>query len=131
MSTAGLSALLPLPVAIPIAGAVCAPLAARVSRRLPLLVCVAAMGATLILLVVLSSAVLDGHLLVHSMGRWGPVNGKVLGIAFAADPLGIMFALAVASIGSLLLLSTLSELGRLGPRELGGDACLFQLLLAA
>jgi multicomponent Na+:H+ antiporter subunit D len=131
MSTAGLSSLLPLPVAIPIAGAVAAPLAARVSRRLPLLVCMATMGAALVVLVVLASAVVDGRLTVHYLGHWGPANGRALGIAFAADPFGIMFALAVASIGSLLLLSTLSELGRLGPRELGGYACLFQLLLAA
>ncbi len=42
-----------------------------------------------------------------------------------------MFALAVAVVGAILLLYTLSELGGLGRRELGGYACLFQLLLAA
>ena len=41
------------------------------------------------------------------------------------------FAIAAAAIGPLLLLFTLSSLRELAPRELGGYACLFQLLLAA
>ena len=55
----------------------------------------------------------------------------MLGIAFAAEPFGLLFALAAAIVGAVLLLYTLSELGGLGRRELGGYACLFQLLLAA
>ena len=56
---------------------------------------------------------------------------RALGIAFAADPFGLLFALTAAVIGAILLMYTLSELGGLGPRELGGYACLFQLLIAA
>ena len=40
MSNAALASLLPLPVAIPIVGAVLAPVLARISRRLPLVVSV-------------------------------------------------------------------------------------------
>ena len=60
-----------------------------------------------------------------------PVHGRALGIALAADPFGLIFALTSAVIGAVLLLYTLSELGSLGPRELGGYACLFQLVVAA
>jgi multicomponent Na+:H+ antiporter subunit D len=50
---------------------------------------------------------------------------------FVGDPFGLTYALLVAIVGTLLLLDTLSELGGLGHKELGGYACLFQLLLAA
>ena len=67
---------------------------------------------------------LPGRVLAHYMGHWTPVHGHALGIAFAADPFGLVYALTVALVGAVLLLYTLSELGGLGPRELGGFACL-------
>ena len=131
MSAAALASLLPLPVAIPLAGAVAAPLLARASAKLPVIVSVLALAASAALLVAEAPTVFGGRMLVHYMGHWTPVHGHALGIAFAADPFGLLFALAVAIIGAVLLLYTLSELGGLGHRELGGYACLFQLLLAA
>ncbi|HEY2442821.1 MAG TPA: proton-conducting transporter membrane subunit [Streptosporangiaceae bacterium] len=131
MSTAALEALLPLPVAIPLCGAVAAPLLARLSARLPVIVSVAALASSAGLLAAEAPTVFGGRVIAHYLGHWTPVHGNVLGIAFAADPFGLLFALAVAVIGALLLLYTLSELGGLGRRELGGYACLFQLLLAA
>jgi multicomponent Na+:H+ antiporter subunit D len=59
------------------------------------------------------------------------VRGAQLGVTFAADAFGLTFALLSAVLGGLLLLFTLSGFGELGRRELGGYACLFQLLLAA
>ena len=131
LSTAALDSLLPLAVAIPLCGAVAAPLLARWSRHAALIGCLATMGAALTVLILLAPRVFGGTVLVHYMGGWKPVDGSALGIAFAADPFGLLFALAVAGIGTLLLLYTLSELGGLGKRELGGFACLFQLLLSA
>ncbi|MEA2297776.1 MAG: hypothetical protein QOF77_712 [Solirubrobacteraceae bacterium] len=131
MSAAGLASLLPLPVAIPIGGAVCAPLAARIDRRAPLVIGVLGLLGSAAVLGAMAPRVLGGEILSHYMGGWVPVGGRALGIAFAADPFGLVYALAAASIGAVLLVSTLSELGELGPRELGGYACLFQLLLAA
>jgi len=126
-----LSSLLPLPVAIPIAGAVCAPLVARIDRRLPLAVCMLALAASTVVLGLLAGRVYGGTVLVHYLGKVGPLDGRALGIAFAADPLGLTFALACTTIGGVLLLSTMSELSELGPKELGGYACLFELLIAA
>ena len=58
------------------------------------------------------------------MGHWSPVQGKALGIAFAADPFGLTFALLSAAIGAAAAVYALSELGGLGARELGGSpAC--------
>lgn len=131
MSHAALASLLPLPVVIPITGAVLAPLLARISRRLPLVVSILAMLATTVVLALLAPTVYDGTLLVHFLGHIGPVNGQELGVTFVADPFGLTFALLTSGIGAVLLLYTLSELGGLGPRELGGFACLIQLLLAA
>ncbi|HEY2176126.1 MAG TPA: proton-conducting transporter membrane subunit [Mycobacteriales bacterium] len=131
MSDAALASLLPLTVVIPIVGAVAAPLSARVSRSLPLVISVLAMAGTTAVLLLLAPTVYSGHILTHFMGHWTPVNGKALGIAFGADAFGLTFALVCATVGGILLLYTLSELGRLGRRELGGYACLFQLLLAA
>jgi multicomponent Na+:H+ antiporter subunit D len=131
MTGAALASLLPMPVALPIAGAVAAPLLARVSARLPVIAAVVALGATAAVLMLEAPGVFGGRVLAHYLGLWRPVHGKALGIAFAADPLGLIFALAAAVIGAILLIYTLSELGGLGPRELGGYACLFQLLLAA
>jgi multicomponent Na+:H+ antiporter subunit D len=131
MTSAALASLLPLPVALPITGAVAAPLLARVSARLPVIVSLVALGGAAAVLLLAAPDVFGGRVLVHYMGFWKPVSGHALGIAFAADPFGLLFALAAAVIGAILLLYTLSELGGLGPRELGGYACLFQLLLAA
>lgn len=133
MTTAGIASLLPLPVVIPIGGAAVAPLVARIHRRLPLVVSTIALVSSTAVLAIIASRVYHGHGLVlsHFFGHWGPVNGRALGIAFAADPFGLSFALLSAALGTLLVASALSELGGLGPRELGGFACLFQLLIAA
>jgi len=131
MSDATLGSLLPVAVIAPIGGAILAPLAARVDRRAPLAISLAALGAALAVLLMVAPRVFAGHVITHYMGHVVPFGGHVLGIAFAADPLGMTFAIAAAAIGGLLLLFTLSSLRELGARELGGYACLFQLLLAA
>lgn len=131
MSEALLASLLPLPVALPIAGAVAAPLVVRVWRRLPVLIGVATLAGSLAVLLMLVPAVFAGRPYVHFMGHWTPVQGHALGIAFAADPFGLVFALLVAVVGGLLLIYSLSELGGLGARELGAYTALFMLLLAA
>jgi len=130
LSTAALGSLLPLAVAIPICGAVAAPLLARWSRHAALTGCLLTMGGALAILIVVAPTVFGGTILVHYLGNWRPVGGAALGIAFAADPFGLLCAFAIAGIGLLLLTYTLSELAGLGRRELGGFACLFQLLLA-
>jgi multicomponent Na+:H+ antiporter subunit D len=131
MTIPALASLLPLPVAIPLTGAVTAPLLARVSRRLPVIVSLIALAASAGILLAEAPTVFGGRIIAHYLGHWTPVNGHVLGIAFAADPFGLLVALAAAIIGAILLLYTLSELGGLGRRELGGYACLFQMLIAA
>jgi multicomponent Na+:H+ antiporter subunit D len=131
LSSAALASLLPLAVAIPLCGAVAAPLLARWSRHAALGGCLATLFGSLTVLILAAPHVFGGTVLVHYLGGWRPTDGTVLGIAFAADPFGLLFALAVAGIGSLLLIYTLAELGGLGKRELGGFACLFQLLLSA
>jgi multicomponent Na+:H+ antiporter subunit D len=130
-SDAALGSLLPLAVAIPLCGAVVAPLLARWHRHASLIGCQLTLGGGLAVLILVAPRVFGSTVLVHYMGGWRPVGGQALGIAFAADPFGLLFALAVAAIGLLLLTYTLSELGGLGDRELGGLACLYQLLLAA
>lgn len=131
MTDAALGSLLPLTVAIPLSGAITAPLLARWSVRAALAVCLATLCGSLTVLLLLAPRVFGGTVITHYMGGWKPTDGQVLGIAFAADPFGLVFALVVAVVGGLLLLYTLSELGGLGKRELGGYACLFQLLLSA
>jgi multicomponent Na+:H+ antiporter subunit D len=132
MTIAALSSLLPLPVAIPLAGAVTAPLLARASSRLAVIVSLLAMaGSAAILLIEAPEVFGQDRIIAQYLGHWRPVNGHVLGVTFAADPFGLLVALAAAVIGAILLLYTLSELGGLGRRELGGYACLFQLLIAA
>jgi multicomponent Na+:H+ antiporter subunit D len=131
MTIPALAALLPLPVAIPLSGAVAAPLLARVSRRLPLIVSLLALAGSAAILLAEAPTVFGGRVVVEYLGHWTPVSGHVLGVAFAADPFGLLVALTAAVIGAILLLYTLSELGGLGRRELGGYACLFQLLIAA
>ena len=131
MTLAGLASLLPLPVAFPLCGAVAAPLLARRSRRLPVIASLVALAGSAAVLLSLAPTVFPGRVVAHYLGHWTPVNGHVLGIAFAADPFGLLYALTAAVVGAVLLLYTLSELGGLGPRELGLFACLVQLLLAA
>ncbi|HTJ71770.1 MAG TPA: proton-conducting transporter membrane subunit [Actinospica sp.] len=131
LSTAALASLLPLAAAMPLGGAVLAPLLARWSNRAALVGCLVTMGGALTVLILAAPRVFGGTVLVHYLGGWRPSGGTVLGIAFAADPFGLLCALVVAGVGLLLLLYTLSELGGLGAREWGGFACLFQLLLAA
>ncbi|MGN6634180.1 MAG: complex I subunit 5 family protein [Oryzihumus sp.] len=131
MTPTVLAGLLPLAVIAPVTGAVLAPLLARVSRRLTLTVSVLSLAVSTAVLLLASPAVFGGRVLVHHLGGWTPVHGASLGIAFAADPFGLTFALLTAVIGLVLLVHTLSELGGLGERELGGYAVLFQLLLAA
>jgi multicomponent Na+:H+ antiporter subunit D len=127
------ASLLPLAVVIPISGATAAPLLGRVHRHLPLIACAASMLGAAGILFTVAPRVLRGHgrVVSHFLGHWGPVDGHALGVALAADPFGLAFALITTLLGTLLLVSALSELGELGPRELGWFACLFQLLLAA
>jgi multicomponent Na+:H+ antiporter subunit D len=99
-----LASLLPLTVAIPLGGAVTAPLLARVSSRLPVIVSVAALAGSAVVLVLEAPQVFGGRMIAHYMGHWTPVRGQVLGIAFAADPFGLMLALAAAVIGAVLML---------------------------
>jgi multicomponent Na+:H+ antiporter subunit D len=131
MTIAALSSLLPLPVAIPLAGAVTAPLLARASSRLAVIVSLLALAGAAAILLIAAPTVFGGRVIAQYLGHWRPVNGHVLGVTLAADPFGLLIALAAALIGAILLLYTLSELGGLGRRELGGYACLFQLLIAA
>jgi multicomponent Na+:H+ antiporter subunit D len=128
-----LASLLPLPVVIPITGAIAAPLVARVHHRLPLAVGLTAMLGAFGVLLAEAGRVYGGHgrIVTHFFSNENPEHGKVLGIAFAADPFGMTFALLTAAIGAVLLLAALSELGDLGAKEIGGLACLVQLLLAA
>jgi multicomponent Na+:H+ antiporter subunit D len=131
MTGPALASLLPLPVALPIAGAVAAPLLARLRRQLAVIAGLVTLGGAAVILLLEAPSVFGGLVRAHYLGLWTPVHGRALGIAFAADPFGLIFALTTAVIGAVLLMYTLSELGGLGPRELGGYACLFQLLLAA
>jgi multicomponent Na+:H+ antiporter subunit D len=131
MTGPALASLLPLPVALPLAGAVAAPLLARLHRQLAVIVGLVALGGTTVTLLLEAPSVFSGLVRAHYLGLWTPVHGRALGIAFAADPFGLLFALTSAVVGAVLLMYSLSELGGLGPRELGGYACLFQLLLAA
>jgi multicomponent Na+:H+ antiporter subunit D len=131
MTIAALSSLLPLPVAIPLAGAVTAPLLARVSSHLAVVVSLLGLAGSTVILLLEAPTVFGGRIIAQYLGNWRPANGHVLGVTFAADPLGLLVSLAATVIGAILLLYTLSELGGLGKRELGGYACLFQMLIAA
>jgi multicomponent Na+:H+ antiporter subunit D len=124
-------AALPLAIVAPIAGAVLAPLLCRLSRRLGLSIALLAVLVAAAILLRAAPAVYSGHILVHYLGGWGPVDGQVLGVTVAADAWGLTGALVAAVVGAVVLLSTLSGLGELGRRELGGYACLTQLLIAA
>ena len=131
MSPAGLASVLPLPVVIPLGTGALSPLIGRVSKRAPLVLGLAALGASTVLLLMMALKVFGGQVLAHFMGHWGPVSGQVLGDAFAADGIGLDFALAASFIGAVILLFTLSSLSDLGRRELGQFTALFLLLDAA
>jgi multicomponent Na+:H+ antiporter subunit D len=133
MSAAGIASMLPLPVLAPICGAALSPLVARVDQRLALVIGIVAMGAATGFLVLIATQVYSGHgsLLVHFFSNQHPQHGASLGISFAADPFGTAIAILTAGLGLFLLVSILSELGHLGSHEIGGLACLVQLLLAA
>jgi multicomponent Na+:H+ antiporter subunit D len=131
MTGPALASLLPLAVALPLAGALAAPLLARLHRQLAVVAGLVALTGSTVVLLLQAPSVFPWLVRAHYLGLWTPVHGQVLGIAFAADPFGLIFALTSAVIGAVLLMYTLSELGGLGARELGGYACLFQLLLAA
>ncbi|HET7246356.1 MAG TPA: hypothetical protein VFJ07_16105, partial [Streptosporangiaceae bacterium] len=120
MSPQALASMLPLPVALPLAGAVAAPLLARLHRRLAVIVGLVALGGATVILLLQAPSVFGGLVRAHYLGLWTPAHGRALGIALAADPFGLIFALTAAVVGAVLLLYTLSELGGLGPRELGG-----------
>jgi multicomponent Na+:H+ antiporter subunit D len=122
---------MPLAVVLPITGAVLAPLVGRFSARAPLVVSLLAMAGSTVVLALFASRAYRGEVVVEYLGGWHPVGHSVLGVTFAVDAFGLTFALLCSVVGGLLLLYTLSELGGLGRRELGGYACLFQLLLAS
>lgn len=128
MSLAGLSALLPLPVALPLAGGALVPLVARAGPRLAIGGSFVSLLGSAGLLLAMAPTVYGGRALAHFMGHWGPVNGSVLGDAFAADAFGLDFALAAALIGAVLLLFAASSQPGLGRRELGGFLAMFLLL---
>jgi multicomponent Na+:H+ antiporter subunit D len=108
-----------------------APLLTRISRRLPPIVAVVSLLTAGGVLLLMAPTVYGGEVLGHFMGHWNPVGGHALGIAFAADPWGLSFALITTLLGGVLALYSLSELGDLGSRELGGYTSLFLLLCAA
>jgi multicomponent Na+:H+ antiporter subunit D len=128
MSIAAEASVLPLTVVLPIAAAVVAPLLGRVSGRAALAAGVTGLAASTGILAWVAPTVFSGQTLVHYLGGWGPTDGRALGIGFAADPFGMVFALISSGVGLLLLLYALSELRDLGGRELGNFACLFLLL---
>jgi multicomponent Na+:H+ antiporter subunit D len=130
VSAAAQAAVLPLAVAFPLGGALVAPLAGRVSARVPFAVAAGGLAGSTAVLGWAAPTVFGGRVLAHFMGHWGPTGGRALGIAFAADPFGMVFALAASGVGLLLVLYALAELRDLGGLELGNFACLFLLLLA-
>lgn len=128
-----LAQLLPLPVLLPLIGAVLAPLSARWLGRAPLFIAVGALSGSLAVLLVTGVQVFSGtgQLIPHFLSDERPTGNTALGIALVSEPFGITFAVLTSVIGLALVISALSELGHLGRRELGGLACLIQLLLAA
>ena len=128
MSAAGEASLLPLAVVLPLAAAVVAPLVGRLSGRAAMAAAVTGLAASTGVLAWAAPTVFSGQTLVHYVGGWGPTDGRALGIGFAADPFGMVFALIASGVGLVVVLYALSELGDLGGRELGNFACLFLLL---
>jgi multicomponent Na+:H+ antiporter subunit D len=131
MSTAGLASLLPLPIALPIIGAVAAPLLARWSAAAAFTASIVTTSAATAVLASMAPDVYGGREITHFLGHWAPFSGQELGDTLTADPFGLTFALTVSAIGTLLLVFSTSELSGLGRREIGGYVCLFDLLIAA
>ena len=132
MTLAGLASLLPLPVAFPLGGAVAAPLLARRSRRLPVIVSLVALAGSAAVLLAAGAHGLRRPR--RSRTTWATGRRSTGMCSASRSPptrSGCSYALTAAVVGAVLLLYTLSELGGLGPRELGLFACLVQLLLAA
>lgn len=129
MSDAALGSILPLAVACPLFGAVVCPIVGRRSGRLALIVAAASLLGSCTVLGLEAPRVFDGKtIIVHFMGHWTPVRGHALGIGWAADPFGLVFAIAAAIVGVLLVVYTMSAMAALGHGELGGFACLFLIL---
>ena len=131
MSREALSSLLPLAVAIPLLGAVIAPLVARISRRLPPVVAVMALLSSGVLLLLMAPTVYGGQLLSHFMGHWNPVRRPCPRHRLRRRSVGLDLRPADrfprGRPGRLSLVGA----GDLGRRELGGYTCLFLLLCAA
>jgi multicomponent Na+:H+ antiporter subunit D len=130
MSAAGV---LPLPVAIVLGSGLVAPLLSRIHPRLAMGGGLLGLAAAAGLLGYVDATVFrgHGHVVVQYFGGDRPVGGKLLGIAFAGDPLGQAFATIAAVLGFLILLSLLSEFGEAGKREVGGLSALVLILVAA
>src|SRR5581483_5886217 len=99
-----MSVLLPLPAAIPLLAAAAIATLDHVSpRRLQDSIGVAAAaGATAVSLVIMVDA--QSHqLLLHWYGGWRPDGGVVLGVDFAADPLGAGMAALACGLTTLAL----------------------------
>lgn len=130
MTVQALGSLLPLPIMIMIAGAVLAPLVARFSGRGAVVASLVACTGATVVLALFAPKAYGGAIITHYLGHWLPERGHVLGIALSADAFGLTFALLSSGIGAVLLLTSLTELGGLGRRELGAYTCLVQLLIA-
>lgn len=127
-----LHASLPVAVASPLLGGALSPLLARLHRRLALLAGIASLLFSAVLLGIADFRVYHrGQPLVEFFSNERPVTGRVLGIAFVADPFGVTFASLTVLLGLFLFTSLLSEFDEIGPKELGGLSALCQLLLAA
>ncbi|HEX4726175.1 MAG TPA: complex I subunit 5 family protein, partial [Jatrophihabitans sp.] len=123
---------LPLAVVSPLLGGALSPLVVRWHRKLALLVGLLCMLVTGVVIALVAWRVLRNEAaVVDFLSNERPFGGRVLGIAFVADPFGIAFAAFTVVLGVFLFVSLLSEFGELGPKELGGLAALCQLLLAA
>jgi hypothetical protein len=72
MTIAALSSLLPLPVAIPLAGGVTAPLLARASSRLAVIVSLLAMSGSAAILLIEAPTVFGGRIIAQYLGHWRP-----------------------------------------------------------
>ena len=131
MPASHVAPLLPLAIAAPIAAAVLVLLASRWSPRVALALALAGLAASLVVLGLAAPTVYGGSVPVTYLGNWTPVHGAALGIALAADPLGLTYALLCGAIGVVLVVFNASQHGGLGPREDGQYLCLFLLMLAA
>ena len=118
MSSQALALLLPLPVALPLAGAVAAPLLARPHRRLAVIVGLVALGGSIVLLLLQAPSVFGGLVRAHYLGLWA--TGARPGPRDRACRRPVrpdLSALTAAVVGAVLLL-----LGQHALLELGGRA---------